>query len=254
MNRVVCVCVAAILAGCTQPKQEAKQAPAPEPEPFRVDPQTAGAVAGRIVFTGKRPAAKKINIDEDEACVRLNKAGMYDQAIVVNRNGTLSNVFVYVKQGLEGKTFAKPQEAVVLDQKGCRFVPRVLGIRAGQTFQVTNSDPVTHNVHPVAQMNREWNQSQSPGDAPLERRFARPEVMLRVKCNVHSWMRSWVGVTDHPYFAVTGADGTFEIGNLPPGDYTIEAWQEDLGVQEQRVHLAPSQKSEVVFTFKGEQT
>jgi plastocyanin len=158
---------------------------------------------------------------------------------------------VYVKQGLEGKTFDRPQLAVVLDQKGCRFVPRVLGIQAGQTFKVTNSDPVTHNVHPIAKMNREWNQSQSPDDPPLERRFARPEVMVRVKCNVHSWMRSWVGVLDHPYFAITGPDGSYEINNLPPGEYTLEAWHETLGTQEQKVKVDAQGKASAMFRFDG---
>ncbi len=253
MRRQLWVLLAALIAGCSQPKQPAPatQAAKPEPEYFKVDAATAGAVTGKVNYTGARPARKKINIDEDEQCVKLNKAGMFDEAVVVNKNGTLANVFVYVKQGLEGKAFEKPQAAVVLDQKGCRFVPRVLGIQPGQTFKVTNSDPVTHNVHPVAQMNREWNQSQSSGAPPLERRFARPEVMVRVKCNVHSWMRSWVGVLDHPYFAVSGIDGSFEIANLPPGEYTLEAWHEVLGAREQKVKVDVRGKATADFKFDG---
>jgi plastocyanin len=252
MKRKPWVIMAAILAGCSESKQQPKQQEVVK-EIFKVDPATASTVSGRVLYGGTLPASKKINIDEDEECVRLNQQGMYDQSLVVNRDGALSNVFVYVKQGLEGKHFERPQQPVLLDQKRCRFAPRVLGIQAGQAFKVINSDPVTHNVHPIAKMNREWNQSQGPGDPPLERRFARPEIMVRVKCNVHSWMRAWVGVMDHPYFAVTGVDGSFEIPGLPPGDYTIEAWQESLGVQEQRVSLPAQGHVRIDFKFKGDQ-
>ena len=145
-----------------------------------------------------------------------------------------------------------PTTPVVIDQKGCWFHPRVMGIQVGQTLQVTNSDPVTHNIHPLAQINREWNHSQGQGDAPLARRFLKPEVMIRVKCNIHSWMHAYIGVVEHPYFAVTGPDGSFAIQNIPPGDYVVEAWQETLGTQEQKITVTPSGKIETNFTFKGE--
>jgi plastocyanin len=145
-----------------------------------------------------------------------------------------------------------PATPAVIDQNGCWFQPRVLGIQTGQTLQVTNSDPVTHNIHPLAQINREWNHSQGQGDAPLARRFIKPEVMIRVKCNIHSWMHAFIGVVEHPYFAVSGSNGAFEIPNLPPGDYVVEAWQEKLGTQEQKITITPSGKILANFTFKGE--
>ena len=237
------------LCACSPSKQQPQPAAA-KPEVFRVDPATAAVVRGAVIFTGKAAAPKRINIEEDEQCVRLNPKGLYDESVVVGRRGVLANVFVHVKSGLEGKAFEPSTTPVTLDQKGCRFSPRVLGIRPGQTFTVTNSDPVTHNVHPIARVNREWNQSQGPGDPPIQRRFARPE-MIRVKCNVHSWMRAWVGAVDHPYFAVTGADGAFEIPNLPPGDYVLEAWHEVFGTREQRIHVAPSAVLSVNFSFHG---
>ncbi len=172
--------------------------------------------------------------------------------MVVSPNGALANVFIYIKSGLEGKTFEVPAAPVTFDQRGCAFHPRVTGIQTGQTLQVTNSDPVTHNIHPLPQNNREWNHSQGAGDAPLARKFMRPEVMIRVKCNIHSWMRAFIGVVEHPYFAVTGPDGTFEIPNVPPGEYLIEAWQETLGTQEQKITVAPSGKIEINFVLKGE--
>jgi plastocyanin len=240
------------LIACSTEKPATKGDPpkAAAPAVFKVDTATAGAIAGRVLFAGKRPANKRIDLSEDEECVKLNRRGMVDQALVVNRDGSLRNVFVHIKTGLEGKNFERPSEPVVLDQKGCQFAPRVLGMRAGQAIQVTNSDPVTHNVHPVAQMNREWNQSQAPGDPPIERKFVRPEVMIRVKCNVHNWMRSWVAVMEHPYFAVSGEDGTFSMPNVPPGDYTVEAWHETLGTQTAAAKVDASGKATLEFAFK----
>ena len=125
-------------------------------------------------------------------------------------------------------------------------------MQTGQALRVTNSDPVTHNIHPMAQVNREWNQSQAPQDTPISRRFAKPELMIPVKCNVHKWMRAWVGVVDHPYFAVTGRDGNFELKNVPPGTYTIAAWHEKLGLKQETVTIAAGGKQSLNFSFNGE--
>jgi len=235
------------LAGCSKPPR-----PKAEVVYFKVDPGTAGVVSGRVLFSGTAPAGKTIDMSEDPQCNKLHASPVVDRAVAVNKNGTLGNVFVYIKGGLEGKKFRPPSFAAVIDQKGCWFEPRVLGIQTGQELEVTNSDPVTHNIHPRAHVNREWNQSQAEGSAPLERRFGYPEIMIRVKCNIHNWMHAWIGVVDNPYFAVTGSDGSFELKNVPPGEYTIEAWQEELGTQEQHVTLGPSGKVEAGFTFKGE--
>jgi plastocyanin len=235
------------LAGCTAPKPVLV-----EPVYFKVDPATAGVVTGKILFAGKAVPPKQVDMEEDPQCNKLHKAAVLDQPVAVNKDGTLANVFVYIKSGLDGKKFAPPAAPAVMDQKGCWFEPRVLGIQTGQQFEVTNSDPVTHNIHPRAHVNREWNQSQAEGTPPLQRKFSQREIMIRVKCNIHGWMHAYIGVVDNPYFAVTGTDGTFELKNVPPGEYTIEAWQEELGVQEQHVTVAPSGKAEVAFTFKGE--
>ncbi len=239
-----------ILSSCQQSKpKEAVKAPV---EYFKVDRATAGSISGKVLFKGKKPLPKRVDMDEDPQCAKLHKSAVFDAPVLVNKNGTLANVFVYVKQGLEGKQFEPPAEPVTMDQKGCWFEPRVLGIQTGQPFRVTNSDPVTHNIHPRPKANREWNQSQPPGETPLMRKFIRQEVMFRVKCNIHPWMRAWIGVVDSPYFAVTGEDGSFELKNLPPGNYTIEAWQEELGMRQQQVSVAPSGKTAAEFTFMGE--
>lgn len=222
------------------------------PAYFKVDPVTAGILKGTVRFQGRKPARKAIDMSGDPACAEAHHGKAYDESLVVNSNGTLANVFIYIKHGLEAKKFEVPAAPVAIDQRGCWFRPRIIGIQTGQTLQVTNSDPVTHNIHPLAQINREWNHSQGQGDAALARKFIKPEVMIRVKCNIHSWMRAYIGVVDHPYFAVTGTDGAYEIKNLPPGDYVIEAWQETLGTQEQSINVAPSGKVETDFTFKGE--
>lgn len=240
-----------LLAGCSQPPKQTAASPTPPPY-FQADPGTAGTITGKITYTGKKPLSKKVDMDGDPQCAKLHPGGMADDRIAVYSNGTLANVFVYIKQGLEDKQFAPPIEPVVIDQKGCWFGPRVLGIQVGQTLKVTNSDPVTHNIHPVAQVNREWNQSQAPGAEAFTRKFTQPEVMIRVKCNIHGWMHAWIGAVAHPYFAVTGTDGSFQLRNVPPGNYVIEAWQEELGRQEQSITLAPSGKSDLVFNFKGE--
>lgn len=250
-RRFTIVLLAAMfLAGCSGGKQT-KEEPKP-PEYFKADPATAGIVRGSIRFTGKKPVARKIDLDQDPECVRAHgKRIATDDGSSVNANGTLPHVFVYLKTGLEGKAFQPPAEPVNIDQKGCWFHPHVVGIQTGQTLSVSNSDPLTHNIHPMAEKNREWNQSQSQGDPELKRRFARSEVMIPVKCNIHGWMRAFIGVVDHPYFAVTGADGVFEIPNVPPGSYTIAAWHEKFGDQEQAVTLASSASVNAIFTFTG---
>ena len=190
------VCAMTILVGCsgTGTKQpQSSSATAAPPAYYKVDPGTAGALAGTIRFKGRKPARKAIDMSNDPACVEAHHGKAYDESLVVNPNGTLANVFIYIKTGLEGKQFEPPATPVTLDQRGCWFSPRVLGIETGQKLQVTNSDPVTHNIHPLPEVNREWNSSQGPGDAPLLSHFTRPEVMIRVKCNIHSWMRAFIG-------------------------------------------------------------
>lgn len=247
-------CGIALLAGCstTARKESVESKKELAPTYFRVDPATAGALTGTVRFTGKKPARKSIDMSNDPACVESHHGKAYEEAVVVNPNGTLANVFIYIKSGLEGKNFEAPGTPVTIDQRGCLFQPRVLGIQAGQPLQITNSDPVTHNIHPLAQVNREWNHSQGPEEPALTRKFTRPEVMIPVKCNIHRWMHAFIGVVDHPYFAVTGHDGTFEISNVPPGDYLVEAWQEVLGTREQKVTVTPTGRIETSFTFTGE--
>lgn len=251
----ITLCAASVfLGGCSghSDKEKTETKAPPAPVYFKVDPATAGTVTGKILFKGRAPRSKLVDMSDDPACVEANHGRQYERTVEVNHNRTLANTFVYIKTGLEGKKFEPPATPVVIDQRGCWFRPRVLGIQVGQTLEVKNSDPVTHNIHPLAQINREWNHSQGQGEPPIERHFIRPEVMIRVKCNIHSWMHAYIGVVDNPYFAVTGSDGSFELRNVPPGNYTVEAWQEALGTKEQNITVPPSGKVEADFTFKGD--
>ena len=239
--------VALLLMGCS-PKEVVEKKVV-----FVVDPATAGSVTGTIRYAGAKVNAVVIDMEQDPECLRLYPTeARKDEAVIVNPDGTLANVFLYLKSGLEGKSFESPKTPVTMDQRGCWFLPRVVGMQTGQALRVTNSDPVTHNIHPMAQVNREWNQSQAPQDTPISRRFAKPELMIPVKCNVHKWMRAWVGVVDHPYFAVTGRDGSFELKNIPPGTYTVAAWHEKLGLKQETVTIAAGGKQSLNFSFNGE--
>ncbi|HTP87465.1 MAG TPA: carboxypeptidase regulatory-like domain-containing protein [Bryobacteraceae bacterium] len=251
------VSAALLASGCGNsnrlPEKQAKPAAdASKPvEYFHPDPATAGTLAGTVVFRGARPGRQVISMDSEEGCQKLHAGKpVYDEAVVTGKSGGLANAFVYIQSGLGARKFEPPRDPVTIDQHGCLFEPRVLGIRAGQALDLKNSDPVSHNIHPMPQNNREWNEQQSPGTPDVQHRFARPEVMIPVKCNVHSWMHAWIGVVDHPYFAVTGPDGKFEFRNVPPGDYTVASWHEKLGEQKEQVHLDSSGTAAVHFTYR----
>lgn len=239
--------------GCSRKTETVPATSSSQPAPsyFRVDPATAASITGTIRYKGKLPPHKPIDMSEDPACVSAHHGKPYDESLLIGRGGTLENAFVYIKSGLEGKKFETPSEAVVIDQSGCWFHPHVLGVQTNQLVKIVNSDPVTHNIHPMAEVNRAWNHSQGPGDPPLNRRFTKPEIMIPVKCNIHGWMHAYIGVLDHPYFSVSKSDGTFTIGNLPPGTYTLAVWQEKLGTQEQTFTIAPRQHAVADFTYKG---
>jgi plastocyanin len=241
-----------LLAACskkestTESQAAATPSAAPAPAATPIDQATVGSVSGSVKFDGTAPKPSKIDMSQDPACKGANEA----EAMVVDK-GSLANVFVYVKDGLGARTFDVPKDAVVLDQSGCRYHPHVLGVMAGQTVQIKNDDPTTHNIHPTPKDNREWNESQPPQAAPIEKNFAREEVMLPVKCNQHPWMKMYINVVKSPFYAVTGPDGKFEIKGLPPGDYTIAFVHEKLGEQDQKVTVAPKEAKTVDQTFKA---
>jgi plastocyanin len=226
-------------------------AAAAAPVAFPVDTTTAATVTGRVAFTGTKPTMARIDMSEETTCAAKHPSGAFAETVVVNDNGTLRNVFVYVKSGLPANlTFPVPSSPVEIDQNGCQYAPHVFGIQVGQTLSIRNSDSLLHNIKAVPTTNRPFNISQ-PTTMTTARTFASAEVMVPLQCNVHSWMNAFVGVLPHPYFSVSGADGTFRIGRLPPGTYVIEAWHERLGTQTATVTVGASESKDVAFTFRG---
>lgn len=217
-----------------------------------VDAATAGAVAGRVSFDGAVPERDIIRMTADRNCVQDAGPNPQSDALLVGADQAVQNVFVYVKAGLDpAYTFDPPPGPAVIDQKGCIYRPRILGVRVGQPIEVVNSDPTMHNVHGLPMKNNEFNHAQHrQGDRHSEV-FTVPEVMVRFKCDVHQWMAAYVGVLDHPYFAVTDASGAFELPNLPPGTYTIEAWHEKLEPKTVQVTIAAGQKTTLPITLTG---
>lgn len=190
-----------------------------------------GTVSGVISYDGTPPAAKKIDTSADPVCGQKNPNLATDDTLVTD--GKLANTFVYIKEGtVEGGkkvgdyTWATPSTAAQLDQNGCHYAPHVMGVQVNQKISITNSDATQHNIHPTPKLNPEWNQTQANGAAPIEKSFARPEVLIPVKCNQHPWMKAYIGVMRTPFFAVSGKDGSFEIKGVPPGKYTVVAWRE----------------------------
>ncbi|OFW01089.1 MAG: hypothetical protein A3I61_13945 [Acidobacteria bacterium RIFCSPLOWO2_02_FULL_68_18] len=237
-----------LAAACGGGSQEAQAPPPPTENP--VDPATAGSVAGRVTFEGTPRTLPPMKMDSDPNCAAQAPTAP-DESVVVGGGGALQNVFVYVKDGLGTLRFPVPAAAVVLDQKGCRYVPHVLGVQVGQGVEVLNSDPTLHNVHAAPASNSEFNTGQPIQGMKHTHRFSTREVMVPFKCDVHPWMHAWVGVLDHPFFAVSGADGSFQLTGLPPGTYTIEAWHETLGTQTQTVTIGAKETGNVAFSFKS---
>ena len=187
-------------------------------------------------------------MDSDAKCVPA--PGATADSLVVGGGNGLRNVFVYVKDGLDQRTYAVPATPVMLDQKGCQYVPHVVGAQVGQTIKVANSDTALHNVHALPAANREFNFSQPAKVPPVDRVFAAPEIGIPIKCDVHGWMNAYVGVVDNPYFAVTDKDGKFSLKGLPPGTYTVEAWHEKLGTKTEKLTVTDAGAAKPVeFNF-----
>jgi plastocyanin len=250
------IALGASLAACGGGSQETTTttaAPAATPAATasgqRVDAATAGDVKGTVTLTGAAPRNEPIRMNADPVCVKEAKGPQAQETYLVGADGKLGNVFVYVKDGLGNYVYDAPTEMARLDQHGCRYTPHVFGVRVGQQIEIVNSDPTLHNIHAMPKVNQEFNNGQPIQGMKMTHAFTAKEVMVPFKCDVHGWMNAYVGVLDHPYFAVTKDDGAFELKGLPPGTYTIEAWHEKLGATTQSVTLGAKESKDVTFTF-----
>jgi len=241
-------------AGC-RTDQAARQAEnidhVEAPAKAALDPAMAGSISGTISFKGTAPQRVKIDMSQDPACA-MTAAENDAEQYVVGKKGALANVYVYVKAGLPASVnFPAKSAPVVLDQKGCRYVPHVVAVQVGEPVEFHNSDPTMHNVHtlPMVPGNTGSDISQGPMGTPQSESFASPEAMLPVRCNNHPWMNAFVNVSATPFFAVTDKDGKFEIKGLPPGVYTIAAVHEKLGEELMQVTIASQTVSAANFSY-----
>ncbi len=187
----------------------------------------------------------------EAACRAKHPQGAYHEDVVVNSDGSLRNVFVYVKEGLPQRRYPPPPEPVRLDQNGCTFVPHVFGVQVGQPLELVNSDTVLHNLHALPKKSRGFNLGMPGRPKPwsVKRSFAAPEIMVKIKCDVHSWMICYAGVLTHPFYSVTGDSGGFYLKGLPDGTYLIEAWHETYGTQTRRVTVKDGETQTIQFTY-----
>jgi plastocyanin len=215
-------------------------------------PATSGGASlrGVVRFEGAAPKAKLISMAADPSCAKQHPSPVFSQEVMTDSKGDLQNVVVYIAEGLGDRTFDVPTQPVVVEQRACMYQPHVLAVRANQPLHVVNDDPTSHNIHPTPANNREWNKAEPPGSS-VDETFAREEIAIPVKCNLHPWMHGYIAVFKHPYFAVTGKDGSFDLSNLPPGTYTIKAWHEKLGMSTQTITIGASETKQISFVFKG---
>jgi plastocyanin len=215
-------------------------------------PTTNGAanVRGVVRFEGTVPKPKLISMSADPSCVKQHPSPIFAQEVMADAKGDLQDVVVFVADGLGDRTFDAPAQPVVVEQKGCMYQPHVLAVRANQPLHVVNDDPTSHNIHPTPANNREWNKAEPPGSS-VDESFAREEIAIPVRCNLHPWMHGYIAVFKHPYFAVTGKDGSFDLSSLPPGTYTIKAWHEKLGTATQTITIGANEIREINFVFKA---
>ncbi len=250
---VLAGCLLVLAIACGKKEETAtSETTAPSTEaPAVFDPATGTAtISGKVAFEGTPPLQAEIKMNADAVCISMHKDPVHAEEVLVT-GGNLENVFVYVKEGLEKYSFKAPATDASIDQQGCRYQPHVQGMMVGQKLKIINNDPTLHNIHCWAEKNAQFNIGQPIKGMETEKTFSTPEVMIHFKCDVHKWMSCYVGVLPHPYFAVTGKDGAFTLKNLPPGEYVIEAWQEKLGTQTQKVKVGDKEAKEVNFSYKA---
>ena len=196
----------------------------------------AGTISGKVTYTGTPVKQKPIDMSKEPSCAKQHASPVNTETVVTGAGNTLENVVVYISAGADDAN--APSQAVTFTQKGCQYLPHVLAMHTGQELQVVNDDQTSHNIHPLAKVNREWNKSQPPGSPAIQDKFDQPEF-ISVKCNIHPWMHGWFVVLKTNHYSISKDDGGFSLPNLPPGKYTVTAWHEDYGTQTQDVTSPP---------------
>jgi plastocyanin len=246
---LIWVATVALLAfGCKKTTAPGESPNVSTPSYTQIDYNTSGTVSGTIKFTKKAPPRVQIDMAQDPAC-SLSDTNSSEQYMV--KDGKLQNVFVYIRDGLGNKIYPAPSTPVVIDQRGCRYVPHVIGVQVGQPVEFTNSDATMHNIHTTAEnpVNPEIDISQPPKGGTTQKVFGKPELMIPVRCNNHPWMNAFINVSPSPFFAVTDENGHFEIRGLPPGTYTLVADHEELGQQTQQITVQSKQTATADFSY-----
>ena len=206
-----------------------------------------GTVTGKITYTGTPAKPKPIDMAKEPSCAKRYTTPPMTENAVTGPGNTLEYVVVYISAGAPDESSA-PSTAVSFDQKGCHYTPHVLAFQVNQELKVTNSDQTSHNIHPLAKINREWNKSQPPGTPPISEKYDKPEF-ISVKCNIHPWMHGWFAVVKTSHYAVSDGSGEFKLPNLPPGKYTLTAWHESYGTQTQEVTISGNETKSANFVF-----
>jgi plastocyanin len=214
-----------------------------------IDLATTGSIRGTVNFAGKPPERLKIDMSQDPVCSITGGENLAEQYVV--RGGKLANVYVYVKDGPQEAMRAAPQSTapVALDQVGCKYTPHVIAVMRGGSVEFRNSDGTMHNIHTMPTGNPTVDVSQGAKGAPETRKFYQPEIMMPVRCNNHPWMNAFINISATPFFAVTDADGKFEIKGLPPGKYTLAAVHEKLGEQTISIEIASKEQAKAEFSY-----
>lgn len=214
---------------------------------FTASAVAPGTVEGTISYTGTPPKMKPIDMAKEPSCAKQHATPVMTESVVTGPGNALEYVVVYVSAGDQGSAASQP---VRYDQKGCEYLPHVATMQVNQPLEIYNNDQTSHNIHPMAKANPEWNKSQPPGAPPLKVTYEKAEF-IPVKCNVHPWMHGYFAVLGTSHHAVSDENGKFSLKGLPPGKYTLTAWQEKFGTQTQDVTVASGGTAKVNFTFKA---